>query len=82
MSTTLYWQPVPNLPPLRSLPCGLKGFLAKRYLDHGSLKGSFTIRRGSLGALNYLEGLADAGIDGAAELIGAIAKSDVLLTIE
>lgn len=72
MSSTLYWRPAPkDVPPAESLPFELKKAIARRLWDHdGSLHGD-EVTIGS-DMVPYLEGLEDAGVDGAVELIKAI----------
>lgn len=70
MSSSLYWQPVFERDPNkeRVADCGLKSILAKRFSDHdGSLcHGEGILRRKDI---PYLRGLADAGVDSAAEML-------------
>lgn len=72
MSSTLYWRPAPkDVPPAESLPFELKKAIARRFWDHdGSLHGE-EIEVDTEG-VPYLEGLSDAGVDGADELLQAI----------
>lgn len=74
MSTSLYWRPAPkDVPPADTLPSELKKALARRYWDHdGSMWADE--REFDSADVPYLEGLRDAGLDGAAELIAAIKK--------
>lgn len=76
MSSTLYWIPVAKREGY-DLPDALKFILRERYsLDHGE-----TVL--DSGALNYLQGLSDAKVDGAEDLIKAIQKyNEVKLYLE
>lgn len=72
MSNDLYWRPAPkDLPPARSLPHGLKARLARRLWgeDSPALGSTMDVDQHEL---PYLEGLADGGVDGAADLVDAI----------
>lgn len=83
MSTNLYWLPAPTNPPKpRELPFQLKKALADRFWGHdGSLYGS-PVTLGQEYTL-YVDGLADAGVEGAADLLAAIrAHGAVQLWIE
>jgi hypothetical protein len=72
MSFNLYWRPVKPTT-AKSLPRDLKKPLAKRFFDSdGSLKGGPVTLTDK--DSDYLEGLADAGVDGAEELIEAIRR--------
>lgn len=79
MSSSMYWRPAPKEePPAHDLPYELKHTVAQRFWNHdGTLHGDDH----QLGKddLPYLEGLADAGIDGARELIEAIKQHDSVL---
>jgi hypothetical protein len=68
----MYWRPAPkDVPPVEELPYQLKKAVAQRLWGHdGSLYGDAVMIGKSM--VDYLEGLADAGIDGAADLIAAI----------
>lgn len=72
MSTNLYWLPVPKDPPKpRELPTTLKKKISQRFWGHdGSLHGNEIELDGNY--VPYLEGLADAGIEGADDLVAAI----------
>lgn len=76
MSTDLYWKPAPVVPEGARLPIALKYPLARLLWDHdGSLHGEPCI----IGVRNthvvgFLDGLAAAGVEGAAELAEAITK--------
>jgi hypothetical protein len=63
MSSTLYWVPTPR--DRKPLPDRLKHALQKRYSSplHTKITGA---------ECDYLEGLRDAGIDGAEELLEAV----------
>lgn len=71
MSTNLYWRPV--TPVGGSFPYDLKRILAKKYWnsDGSNVEEEVTV---GLGDLSYLEGLADAGIPGASDLIVLIKR--------
>jgi hypothetical protein len=71
MSQSLYWKPIK---PQRhsSLPSQLKFILQKRY---DGLETGESIILGEA-VQPYLEGLADAGIEGAKELIAAIKRHE------
>lgn len=81
MSATMYWRPTPHdprghviLPPLHSL-------LARAWLGQdGTLgTGPYTVSAcapSSTSNCAYLQGLVDAGLDGAQELLDAIGKHD------
>lgn len=82
MSSTLYWRPAPkDVPAPRDLPTGLKWALARRLWGHdGSLNGDEIELDEAI--VPYLEGLADGGVEGAADLIAALrAHGTVLLWI-
>jgi len=82
MSTSLYWTPAPgDVPPAEELPFELKKAIAQRLWGHdGSLWGEkVELSRANAAIIPYLEGLADAGVDGAAELIRAINTHDAVL---
>ncbi len=79
MSTDLWYRPVPkDQPPAETLPYPLKRAIARRYWDHdGTLCGDeleFTAAD-----VPYLEGLADGGVEGARELIGAIREHGAVI---
>jgi hypothetical protein len=68
----MYWRPAPKEePPVQDLPYELKRAVAQRFWGHdGTLHGDdYALSKEDI---PYLEGLADAGIDGATELIEAI----------
>ena len=71
MSSSLYWCPVPKPDPERTLDFDLKKKIAPRLWGHdGSIHGN-KVEVGPA-MVPYLEGLADCGVDGAADLIAAI----------
>lgn len=70
MGTNLVWEPVIHKEQ-ESLPIGLKWALRKRY-------GASVNRELDSGDLSYLQGLADADLEGAQVLIDAIEKHDVI----
>lgn len=69
LTLSLYWRPlVPQ--EKKSLPYELKYAISRRWFGHdGSLKGSAITDEDSI---HYLNGLADANVKGAKELIEAI----------
>jgi hypothetical protein len=70
MSTNLYWRPISAG---QQLPGQLKPFLAKRlWNSDGSISQEDIVVDSEL--IPYLEGLADAGVEGAHQLIGAIQR--------
>lgn len=72
MSSSMYWRPAPKeVPPPNELSYELKKAVARRWWDHdGSLNGGeIEIGRGHL---NYLQVLADGGVEGADDLIKAV----------
>ena len=70
MSTTLYWQPA-RRPKGRPLPTALKFALSPVVFDHdGSLSSPPMVL--NVTNRDYLVGLRDGRVEGAAELIGAI----------
>lgn len=72
MSNHLYWLP-PRGPSGNRLPYVLKSVLAPRlWGQDGSVRSDKT--RLDEGNLDYLYGLADAGVEGALELINAIQR--------
>lgn len=79
MTTTMYWRPAPkDVPPAHDLPDTLKRALANRIWDHdGTLHGE-SVQIGTQTDLAYLEGLRDAGVDGAQELLTAIRKNGLV----
>lgn len=73
MSLSMHWRPVQPGNEWPSLPYALKRAVAQRLWHHdGSLSGAEV----EVGAefVPYLNGLEDAGVDGATELIEAIRK--------
>ena len=74
MSMNLYWRPVPTNK--IGLDDALKFALRKRY---GGCVGGVTMDYNDIG---YLNGLKDAGIDGAETLIDAIEKHDEIYVFE
>lgn len=75
MTTTMYWRPAPkDVPPAHDLPDTLKRILAQRHWGHdGSLYGG-EVQLGTQADRAYLEGLQDAGVTGAGELLTAVMK--------
>lgn len=72
MSQSLYWRPAKPRKE-SSLPDTLKLILKKRYETLDCANENDVL---DAGALPYLEGLADAGVDGAKELIAAIKRHE------
>lgn len=76
MSSTLYMRPAPLVQPKAvELPYELKRTIAKRFWDHdGTLTGSEVRLEGPLfgSTMAYLEGLVDAGVEGAEDLRTAV----------
>jgi len=70
MSSSLIWEPVIEQDG-RSLPCGLKSALRKRFGDPVDVTLSGSDR-------NYLEGLSDAGLDGSSGILSAIDKHGMI----
>lgn len=75
----MYWRPAPKEePPAHDLPYELKRAVAQRFWGHdGTLHADDHLL--SKEDVPYLEGLADAGVDGATELIEAIRQHGRLL---
>jgi hypothetical protein len=73
MSTHLYWEPSSRKK--KSLPTGLKWAFQKRF--NGSIHAMLCTND-----IPYLEGLRDAGIEGAQELIDAIDQYECIDLIE
>ena len=73
MSTNLYWEPADRK--MKDLPASLKFALRKRY--GGTVNETMTDRD-----IPYLEGLRDAGVEGAQALIEAIEKHEAISVIE
>lgn len=72
MGVNLYWRPViKRIDKHRSLPDALKRILARRYFDQdGTLSTDWLETQD----MDYLQGVADAGVEGAEELLKAIEK--------
>lgn len=78
MSRSLNWRPAPLEPEGRRLPYGLLAALLKRWerdFTDVTIGEKLPFDRNHI---PYLEGLRDGGVDGAAELIAAIEKHDVV----
>lgn len=70
MSTNLYWNPV--IPKNRThLDDRLKWILQKKYGSPISIRVDYT-------NVEYFQGLADAGVDGASDVIEAVESYDVI----
>lgn len=75
MSTTLMWKPVSKIK--GDLPRALKFAISRKlWGTDGSCGGSATLKHKDI---NYLEGLRDAGIAGADDLIELIHKYDEVI---
>lgn len=77
MSSTLHMQPVPRLrPKSEQLSFYLKKVIARRFWEHdGSLSGDkVRIEYSDLAVRGYLEGLVDAGVEDAEELLTAVVQ--------
>ncbi len=73
VTTTMYWRPAPkDVPPGHGLPDSLKRIIADRLWNHDGTLHAETAQLGTQSDLAYLEGLRDAGVDGADELLSAI----------
>lgn len=73
MSLSMYWKPAHPAQTWPSLPYALKSAIARRFWDHdGSMPGGGVEL--SHGDVSYLEGLNDAGVEGAHILIDAITQ--------
>lgn len=72
MSFGLFYQLIPEkTPPITELPHQLKSVISRRWWDHdGTLRGEALPVTAS--NLSYFDGLADAGISGAAEIAQAV----------
>ncbi len=71
MSLSLHWRPAQPAQSWPRLPYALKSVIARRLWGHdGSVPGEETLV--GLSEIDYLDGLADAGVDGALELRNAI----------
>ena len=78
MSASMYWRAEPKeLPPKHNVDRPLHSILARRYLDQDGTLSCDPFHLGG-GALDYLLGLADAGVEGAVELAAAIQTHDVI----
>jgi hypothetical protein len=71
MSTSLYWRPVPKDPPPYEVPDDIEDALRRRYWETDGTSHSEPAELDSHDVL-WLEGLRDAGLEGANELIAAI----------
>jgi hypothetical protein len=73
VSTSLYWRPVPKDPPPYDVPEDVEGALRRRYWETWPDMGPRSEPR-EMGETDiaWLEGLRDAGLEGADELIAAI----------
>jgi hypothetical protein len=74
MSFSLYWRPAAPPPPDHHLDPQLKYKISPKLWDHdGTLRGEpYQLSKDHPRTMGYLEGMADAGIAGAQELIDAI----------
>lgn len=71
MSRSLYWRPVPKDPPPYDVPEDVETVLRRRYWEDDGLPRSESAELDSRD-VPWLEGLRDAGLSGATELIAAI----------
>lgn len=71
MSSSLYWRPVPKDPPPYDVPEDVEGALRRRYWENDGTARDQPAELDSRDVL-WLEGLRDAGLSGASELIAAI----------
>jgi hypothetical protein len=70
MSSSMFWRPVPKeVPPGQWVPDDLRHKLGKRLWDSYSDRNEAELDKTNL---PYLDGLADGGVEGAAELVAAI----------
>jgi len=76
MSSNLYWRPVDVN--AERLPKSLKFAISRRLWDTDGSCGSGEAVM-SVNDIPYLEGLRDAGVDGAKELIGHIEKHGAVI---
>lgn len=73
MSSSLYWRPVPKDPPPYDVPDDVEGVLRRRYWeDWPNSNDRSEPRELNKNDIGWLEGLRDAGLEGANELIDAI----------
>jgi hypothetical protein len=78
VSSNLYWRQAEPPPPSNLLPYGLKKAISQRFWSHdGSLHGEEVLI--TIDDMPYFEGLADAGVDGAASLVEVIQEKDRIL---
>ena len=71
MSSTMNWRPADDHRDDRMIPTSLKNILKEHC---GEILGS--------GDIGYLEGLRDAGVEGADELVDAVIKHDSIIISE
>jgi hypothetical protein len=72
VSTSLYWRPVPKPPEPADVPEDIEGALRRRYWEDGFGQPRHEPADLDRSAIDWLEGLRDAGLEGANELIDAI----------
>lgn len=79
VSRSLYWRPVPKNPPPYDVPDDLEDVLRRRYWEEWPDIGPRSEPR-EMGenAIAWLEGLRDAGLEGATELIAAIREHGMI----
>ena len=80
MGTNAFWRPIATKDG-KLLSTDIKWKIAKRYMNHdGSLTGKAYLSNEDIG---WLEGLRDAGVEDADELIAAIEKhAEIVIFIE
>lgn len=76
MSASLHWRPVAR-EPHPTLPYALRRVLGTKLWGEGEFGVNSPVEVGK-SLLPYLEGLADAGVDGAAELVAIIRQHGVV----
>ena len=74
MSTRLYWRPVPKDPPPYDVPADVENALRRRYWETDFSTPRYEPVDLDKSDVSWLEGLRDAGLRGANELIDAIRK--------
>lgn len=77
MSSSLYWRPVPKDPARCDVPEDVEGAVRRRYWENEGTPRHEPAELDSH-AILWLEGLRDAGLDGANELIAAIIEHDTI----
>jgi hypothetical protein len=73
VSSSLYWRPVPKDPPPYDVPEDLENVLRRRYWeDWPNTAPRSEAREMGQGDIGWLEGLRDAGLESANDLLAAI----------